>query len=124
VWPGDLAPDDADLGALDGPLSTVDVCGTVNNCLSSQLDALLRSAVRTGYALAAVPVCRSGVIDALELQQRCAGVGVALSTNRERELDACMEWVVVPSLVAVVVVSEVIQLALSARCALTKCAFP
>jgi hypothetical protein len=30
VRPGDLAPDDADLGALDGPLSAVDVCRCVN----------------------------------------------------------------------------------------------
>jgi hypothetical protein len=30
VRPGDLAPDDADLGALDGPLSTVDVCEYVS----------------------------------------------------------------------------------------------
>lgn len=29
MWPGDLAPDDADLGALNGPLSTVDVCTCV-----------------------------------------------------------------------------------------------
>jgi hypothetical protein len=84
VWPGDLAPDDADLGALDGPLSAVDVCETVNLpflCLLSSCPT-----VRTCYALAAVPVCRGGVIDALEFQQRRARVGVALSTNREREL--------------------------------------
>lgn len=30
VWPGDLAPDDTDLGALNSPLSTVDVCKAVN----------------------------------------------------------------------------------------------
>jgi hypothetical protein len=40
---------------------------------------------RTCYALSAVPVCRSGAVNALELQQRCTGVGVALSTNRERK---------------------------------------
>jgi hypothetical protein len=30
VRPGDLAPDDADLGALDGALSAVDVCAFIN----------------------------------------------------------------------------------------------
>lgn len=30
VRPGDLAPDDADLGALDGALGTVDVCAIIN----------------------------------------------------------------------------------------------
>jgi len=77
VWPGDLAPDDADLGALDGLLSTVDICEAVNppfHCARSG------SSVRTGYALATVPVCRLGAVNALELQQRSAGVGVALSS--------------------------------------------
>ena len=30
VRPGDLAPDDADLGALDGALGAVDVCALIN----------------------------------------------------------------------------------------------
>ena len=30
VGPGDLAPDDADLGALDGALGAVDVCALIN----------------------------------------------------------------------------------------------
>ena len=30
VGPGDLAPDDADLGALDGALGAVDVCANIN----------------------------------------------------------------------------------------------
>lgn len=47
VWPGDLAPDDADLGALDGLLSAVDVC----------------------YALTGVPLCCLGVVYTLELEQ-------------------------------------------------------
>jgi hypothetical protein len=32
VRPGDLAPDDADLGALDGALGAVDVCALVSAC--------------------------------------------------------------------------------------------
>ena len=31
MWASNLAPDDADLGALDGPLGAVDVCDTVNS---------------------------------------------------------------------------------------------
>jgi len=58
VGPGDLAPDDADLGALDGALGAVDVC----------------------YALTGVPLCGGGVVNTLELEEGGAGVGVALSS--------------------------------------------
>jgi len=58
VWPGDFAPDDAYLGALNGLLGAVDVC----------------------YALTGVPLCCLGVVYALELEQRGTGVGVALSS--------------------------------------------
>jgi hypothetical protein len=60
VWPGDLAPDDADLGALDGALSAVDVCATVNlaipgslvgSCCTYMLRAYRRTIVRR-------PCCR------------------------------------------------------------------
>jgi hypothetical protein len=78
VRPGDLAPDDADLGALDGPLSTVDVCEAVNPPSSNVRFHI--PIVRTGNALSAVPVGRLGVVNTLELQKRCAGVGVALSS--------------------------------------------
>lgn len=56
---GDLAPDDADLGATDGALGAVDV----------------------GYALAGIPLCGLGAIDTLELEERGSGVGVALSAK-------------------------------------------
>jgi hypothetical protein len=58
VWSGDLAPDNPDLGAPDGALSPVDV----------------------GYALTGIPLRSCGVVDALELEQRSSGVGVALSS--------------------------------------------
>lgn len=79
VRPGNLAPDDADLGALDGALGAVDVCAisltsTVPPCVFRR-----GALVRTGYALTGVPLCGGGVVNTLELEQRGAGVGVALS---------------------------------------------
>jgi hypothetical protein len=58
MWSGDLAPDNPDLGAPDGALSPVDV----------------------GYALTGIPLRGCGVVDALKLEQRSSGVGVALSS--------------------------------------------
>jgi hypothetical protein len=55
---GGLTPDDPDLVALDCALRTVDV----------------------GHTLASVPLSRSGAINALELQERRAGIGVTLSS--------------------------------------------
>jgi hypothetical protein len=77
-----LPPNYANLGALDSLLGAVDVRDT----------------------LATVPLCGLGVIDALELQQRGPGVGVALA-----------------SLVAVYLLA---MQSLSSRCALTRCACP
>jgi hypothetical protein len=62
VRTGDLAPDDADLGALDRPLCAVDV----------------------GYPLAGVPLSCLDIVDALKLEQRSSGVGVPLSFSSER----------------------------------------
>lgn len=69
MWPGDLAPDDADLGALDGLLCAVDVCEVlvlVRVFAVSELDAV----ARTCYALAGVPPSRLSAVNALELEQR------------------------------------------------------
>lgn len=82
VRPGDLAPDDADLGALDGALSTVDVYNAINS--NSSKATFQSEQIRTCYALTAVPLCGIGVIDALKLQQRSARVSVALSGFRQR----------------------------------------
>lgn len=57
VRAGDLAPDDADLGATDRSLSAVDVRN----------------------ALTGVPLCGLGAVDTLELEEGGAGVGVALA---------------------------------------------
>ena len=54
----DLAPDDSDLGSSDFLLAAVDVCD----------------------ALAQVEGCGLGVVDALNLDERCVWVGVALSS--------------------------------------------
>lgn len=90
--------------------------------LRPPLCALHLSAVHTGYALAAVPVCRSGVIDALELQQRCARVGVALSTDRERVLE--VYGTMVHTLAGSCGLLATLRNCVSAMSALTKCAFP
>lgn len=54
---GDLAPDDADVGATDRALG----------------------AVHVGNALTAVPLCGLGAVDTLKLEKRSTGSGVALS---------------------------------------------
>lgn len=54
----DLAPDDSDLGSSDFLLGAVDVCD----------------------ALAQVERCGLGVVDALNLDERCVWVGVALAS--------------------------------------------
>jgi hypothetical protein len=65
VRPRDLAPDDADLGALDGLLGAVDVCGVL------VLGCSVRSPiVPTCYALASIPPRGLGAVNALELEQR------------------------------------------------------
>lgn len=79
--PGDLAPDNADLGALDGALGTVDVCDVIS--ISSLAIQSWSDSIRTCYALTGVPLCRGGVINAFKLQERSAGVGVALSIFRQ-----------------------------------------
>jgi len=53
-----LTPDDPNLVALDCALRAVDI----------------------GHTLSGVPLGSLGAVDALELEQRCAGVGVALSS--------------------------------------------
>jgi hypothetical protein len=57
VWTGDLAPDNADLGASHRFRGAVDVC----------------------YALTEIPSCRFYIVDAFKLKERGAGVRVALS---------------------------------------------
>ena len=57
VRAGDLAPNDADLGATDRSLGAVDV----------------------GNALTGVPLCGVGAVDTLELEKRGTGGGVALA---------------------------------------------
>ena len=58
VCPGDLAPDDADLGASDLLLAAVDVCDP----------------------LAQVEGCALWLVNTLDLDERCVWVGVALAT--------------------------------------------
>lgn len=59
VWTSHFAPDDSNLGATDLLLSFVDVCDTLTK----------------------VEVGSLGVIDALDLDQACAGVGCVLVSN-------------------------------------------
>lgn len=76
MWSGHLAPDDTDLGALDLLLSAVD-----ESDLLSEVEAV------TFLACCSFPINPSGhslgggnIINTLNLDQACVGVGVALST--------------------------------------------
>lgn len=58
VWSGDLAPDASDLCTLSFSGGSVDEC----------------------YSLSKVELCGLCIIDTLNLQQRCVGIGVSLAS--------------------------------------------
>jgi hypothetical protein len=100
VRPGDLAPDNADLGALDGPLSTVDVCDSVN--LPPPLLGVFRAQwnvhatrfpqYQFAAAVSSTPSSFNSDVPGLVLRFLRIVSGIAL----------CITEVAVPSLVAVI----------------------
>jgi hypothetical protein len=77
VWPGHLAPDDADLGAAHLLLTPVDIRNPL-----AQVEAVSRVNPRFPHVMSGSSnvLGSSGVIDALDLDQAGLGVGVVATT--------------------------------------------